>query len=81
MNKLARVNVVSHEQVQQLLVKPTEEQIAALREKLSGLVGEYVNLEGKKKDADSDYNERMGDIWDEVRALRARISEAEEAAG
>ena len=67
--------------VQPLLIKPTPEQIEKLREKLSGLVGEYINLEDQKKGADADYNDRMGDIWDEIRALRARITEAEEAVG
>ena len=71
----------THEQVQQLLAPPTEKELAALREKLSGLVREYITLEDQKKDADADYNEQMADIWDEVRALRARITEAEEAAG
>ena len=67
--------------VQPLLIKPTPEQIEKLREKLSGLVGEYINLEDQKKAADADYNERMGEIWDEIRDLRARITEAEEAVG
>ena len=67
--------------VQPLLIKPTPEQIEKLREKLSGLVGEYINLEDQKKGADADYNDRMGDIWDEIRAMRARITEAEEAVG
>ena len=67
--------------VQPLLIKPTPEQIEKLREKLSGLVGEYIQIEDEKKAADADYNERMGDIWEEIRALRARITESEEAVG
>ena len=67
--------------VQPLLIKPTPEQIEKLREKLSEFVREYIQLEDEKKAADADYNERMGDIWDEIRALQARIKEAEEAAG
>jgi len=67
--------------VQQLLVKPTIEQIAALREKLCNRVGEFINLEEEKKGADADYNKHMGEIWGEIVGLRARIKEAEEAIG
>ena len=67
--------------VQPLLIKPTPEQIEKLREKLSEFVREYIQLEDEKKAADADYNERMGDIWEEIRALRARITESEEAVG
>jgi len=72
---------VEKSNVQPLLIKPTPEQIEKLREKLSGLVGEYIQIEDEKKAADADYNERMGDIWEEIRALRARITESEEAVG
>ena len=67
--------------VQQLLNPPTPQDLAKLREAMSGLVGEYINWEDQKKAADADYNKRMGDLWDRVRALRARITEGEEAAG
>jgi len=85
MFKTAKVNAKSRQHVQamhqQLLAPPTEKELAALREKLSDLVGGYISLEEQKKAADADYNERMADIWDEVKALRARITEAEEAVG
>ena len=68
-------------QVQQLLVKPTQEQIEALRDKLSNLVCEFINLEDQKKAAANDYNERLDEIWAEVVGLRERIKEAEEAIG
>jgi hypothetical protein len=81
MTKTATLNVATRQQVQQLLAPPTEKEIADLREKLSGMVGEYINLEDQKKAADADYNERMADLWDEIRGIRGRINDAEEAAG
>ena len=68
-------------QAQQILFKPTPEQIADLRDKLSNLVGEFINIEDQKKAADADYNEQLGELWAEVVELRARIKEAEEAIG
>lgn len=64
---------------QQLLVTPSAEQVAHMKHRLSGLVGEYIKIEDEKKAADSDFNERLAEIWDEVRGLRAQIKDAEEA--
>ena len=77
--RMGRTMKREKEGVQQLLDPPTGEELQKLREKLSGLVGEYIGLEDQKKAADADYNERMGEIWDEVRGLREFIKEAEEA--
>lgn len=60
------------------LIKPTATELAQLKENLSGLVGEYIALEDQKKEADADFNERMGEIWEEIRGLRLRIKEGEE---
>lgn len=73
------LNKMKAEQRQPLLIKPTPEQITKLREQLSGFVREYIGIEEEKKAADADWNNRMGELWEEIVGIRARITEAEEA--
>ena len=60
------------------LFPPSPEEISAAKERLSTLLGEYIRIEDDKKASDADFNERLTDLWDEIRELRARIREGEE---
>lgn len=60
------------------LFPPSPEEMSDNKEKLSTLVGEFIRIEDDKKAADADYNERLTELWDEIKALRARIKEGEE---
>ncbi len=62
---------------QQPLIKLFPEELADLREQLSKWVGSYIRLEDEKKEVDKDLTERMTEAWEEIKALRARIKEAE----
>ena len=59
------------------LIPVSAEEIATLKDKLSSMVGEYLQLEEEKKAADQDWNERMSELWDEIKLQRAKIEAAE----
>ena len=65
--------------MQQPLIKLSPEELAGLREQLSKWVGSYIRLEDEKKEFDKDLTERMTEAWEEIKGLRARIKEAEDA--
>ena len=58
------------------LIPMSEKELAELKDKLSGMVGEYLQLEEEKKAADQDWNERMGKLWEEIKLQRAKIEGA-----
>ena len=59
------------------LIKMSAAELAELKSKLSGLVGEYIQLEGEKKAADEDWNGRMGELWEQIKLYRAKIEGVE----
>lgn len=62
---------------QEKLIKITAVELAELKDRLSGMVGEYIQLEEEKKNADQDWNERMGELWEKIKLQRARIEGGE----
>ena len=64
---------------QQVLVKPSEEEIAKLKSRVSGLLAEYIAIEEERTEANRDFGERMKDLWDEIKGIQIRIKEAERA--
>jgi hypothetical protein len=67
----------SEKDAQPLLIKPSPEELADLKERLSRNVGAFIALEDEKKEADADFNERLTELWEEIKGLRIRIREAE----
>lgn len=60
---------------QETLIKPTPEQIAKDKIRLADLTIEYINLEQEKKAADADYAERLGELWEEICAIKAGMEQ------
>lgn len=62
---------------QQMLVKPSKDEIVTLKNRLVELLDEYLDLEEQKKESNHSYGEQMGKLWDDIRAARLRIKEGE----
>jgi hypothetical protein len=60
---------------QENLIRLTPAQIQDLKSDLSGKVAKYIKIEDEKKTADADFNERLTELWDEIKEIQTRISE------
>jgi len=60
---------------QEKLIRRSPQEIAELRQTQSAKLSEYIKIEAEKTAADSDYNERLNDLWDEIKGIQTRINE------
>lgn len=58
---------------QETLIKPSPEQIVKNKIRLADVTIEYINLEQQKKAADTDFTERMKELWEEICAIKAAM--------